>query len=48
MDEPKKRTNYEDIKEFSVDEMAKFLANLQGGGSVRVKAIKEWLMEEAE
>lgn len=47
----KLRTNYDDIKDYSVDEMARFLAGLltiPGLKEARVKAMKEWLMEEVE
>lgn len=51
MEEPKKRTNYDDIRDYSVDEMARFLAGLltiPGLKEARVKAMKDFLMEEVE
>ena len=51
MEAPKKRTNHDDIREFTVNEMANFLVNLSGIPELRearVKAMKEWLMEEVE
>ena len=52
MDEPKKvKTNYDDIRNYSVNEMANFLAGLlrlPGPKEAKVKAMKVWLMEEAE
>ena len=47
-EKPKKRTNYDDIREFTVNQLAFFLAELAGGGKEREKAFKTWLMEEAE
>ena len=42
------RTNYEEIVNYNIDEMAKFLAGCFGGGKVREKAMKVWLKSEAE
>lgn len=42
------RTNYDDIVNYTIDQMAQFLANLAGGGEVRKKAFEEWLGEEAK
>ena len=43
-----RKTNYEEIVNYNIDEMAKFLANCFGGGKVREKAMKKWLKSEAE
>ena len=43
-----RKTNYEEIVNYNIDEMAKFLAGCFGGGKVREKAMKVWLKSEAE
>lgn len=43
-----RKTNYEEIVNYNIDEMARFLANCFGGGTAKVKAMKLWLKSEAE
>jgi len=43
----KLKTNYERIVNYNIDEMAKFLAVLTGGGKVEEKGLRKWLEEES-
>ena len=39
-------TNLERIRNMSIDELAHYLATLNGGGTVRISAFKKWLERE--
>ena len=39
-------TNFANIKNMSIKQMAKFLATLNGGGTVREEQFLMWLKEE--
>ena len=48
IDDEKRKTNFQNIKSMNENKLAKFLAELNGGGSVRYERFLQWLESEVD